>query len=328
MQHVRMGILCVAALAGCVLLSARAQQNVSGHAPRLVCDEPSYDFGERDSSEVVSHVFTLRNEGDLTLEIGRVRPSCGCTVARLSRQQIPPGETAEITTEFSLKGRSGRQRKNIRVENNDPTNQAFMLYLEGNIITELTIEPPHLYLGQITPTQLSTQSVTVTSTKSLVVTGVVSSLTCLEPSVEVLEEGKKYRVNVTTVTPIEMGTQQGELRLQREQGADIVVPASLVVVGPLTYAPKELTLRADDPNPATRYIIVRPGEVRTFEVTGVEIPDESLEASVTTLGASGYRVQVSNILPKPELDGQNVLIRTSAETMPVIEVPFHIIPTP
>ncbi len=315
-----------AAWMGCLLLTVQAQEAV--HAPRIVCDEPNYDFGERDSSEVVSHVFTIKNEGDLTLEIARVRPSCGCTVARISRQEVPPGETTEITTEFSLKGRSGRQHKNIRVENNDPANQNFMLYLEGNIITELTIEPPHLYLGQISPSQIASQSVMVTSTRELVITGVVSTVACLTPVLEEVEAGRKYRVGVTTQPPMDIGTQQGELRLQRDGGEDLVVPVSLVVVGALTYAPKELVLRADDPNVGTRYIIIRPGEVQAFEVTGVEMPDESLKASVTTLGANGYRIQIGNIQAKPELDGMKVIIRTTVEKMPVIEIPFKIIPSP
>ena len=155
MNSSRKWILFFAGCALAVSLPAPAQQAGTAHAPRLVCAEPLYNFGERDSSEVVTHVFSLKNEGDLTLELTQVRPSCGCTVAHLSRNQVPPGETAEITAEFSLKGRSGQQRKNIRVENNDPTNQQFMLYLEGTIVTELMIEPAQLYLGQIGPDQLA-----------------------------------------------------------------------------------------------------------------------------------------------------------------------------
>lgn len=312
-------------------LAGFAQQQETppaAHAPRLVCEEPTFNFGEKDSSEVVKHVFVVKNEGDLTLEITRVRPSCGCTVASVSCEQVPPGETAEISAEFSLKGRSGQQHKNIRVENNDPTNQNFMLYLEGNIITELSIEPAHLYLGQITPSQVVSQTVTVASLKDLVITSVTSTVPCLMPNLEVIEPGRKYRITATTKPPLEMGTQQGELRLYRESGEEIIIPLSVVIVGPLTYAPKELVVRADDQNASTRYIIVRPGEVRDFEITGVEVPDETIQASVTALGTSGYRIQVGNIQGNQSLDGKNVVIHTSTEQMPVIEIPFKIIPVP
>ncbi len=318
-------------LAGCALamsVPAQAQQADVAHAPRLVCAEPLYNFGERDSSEVVTHVFSLKNEGDLTLELTQVRPSCGCTVAHLSRNQVPPGETAEITAEFSLKGRSGQQRKNIRVENNDPTNQQFMLYLEGTIVTELMIEPSQLYLGQIGPDQLASQSVTITSKKELVITAVTSTVPVFVPELAVLETGKQYRVTVATKPPMEMGSQQGEIRLTREGGEEIVIPISAVILGPLSYAPKELVLRGDDPNLVTRYIIVRPGEVKNFEIKGVEIPDESIQGSVTTLGSSGYRIQVSNVRADQSLDGKKVIIRTSVPEMPVIEIPFKIIPLP
>ena len=31
--------------------------------PKISCDEPTFDFGSRDASEVVSHTFELKNNG-------------------------------------------------------------------------------------------------------------------------------------------------------------------------------------------------------------------------------------------------------------------------
>ena len=50
-------------------------------APKIVCDEPVYDFGEIANHNVVEHEYVIRNAGTLSLEIRSVRASCGCTAA-------------------------------------------------------------------------------------------------------------------------------------------------------------------------------------------------------------------------------------------------------
>ena len=52
-------------------------------APKIVCDEPSYDFGERDNNGFVEHNYVVRNAGTLS-EIREVRASCGCTAVKPS----------------------------------------------------------------------------------------------------------------------------------------------------------------------------------------------------------------------------------------------------
>ena len=42
-------------------------------APRIVCDEPLFDFGEKNNTEFVEHDYPIRNSGTLSLEIRNVR---------------------------------------------------------------------------------------------------------------------------------------------------------------------------------------------------------------------------------------------------------------
>ena len=116
------------------------------HGPRLVCDEPVYDFGTMDNSQDVEHTFVLRNEGDLTLEIKNVRVSCGCTVADTSEKMVKPGTETMIKTRLSLKGRSGPQHKNITVESNDAKQPSFILSLQGTAAMEMQVRPVQLLL--------------------------------------------------------------------------------------------------------------------------------------------------------------------------------------
>lgn len=98
---------------------------------KLVCDESVYNFGHIDQSVVVTNVFTIRNEGDLTFPLKYIHTSCGCTKGRLDKRMIGPGETAKLTAVFTAARRKGTQKKALRVISIHSDTPAIVLYLEG-----------------------------------------------------------------------------------------------------------------------------------------------------------------------------------------------------
>jgi len=98
---------------------------------RLVCDVPVYHFGTVDQSAVVTHVFTIRNEGDLTFMAGMPRATCSCTQVRISRQMIGPGETAELTVVFTAARRAGEQKKTIILPSANSGDPSITFYMQG-----------------------------------------------------------------------------------------------------------------------------------------------------------------------------------------------------
>jgi len=102
---------------------------------RLVCDKPVYKFGQVTQSAVITNVFTVRNEGDLTFKLKYIRASCGCTKGRLSKRMIGPGESAELTATFKAARRRGSQKKKLRIIPIDSAEPALILYMEGFIET-------------------------------------------------------------------------------------------------------------------------------------------------------------------------------------------------
>ena len=119
--------------------------------PRIVCDEPVYDFGERNNTEFVEHDYPIRNAGTLSLEIRNVRASCGCTAVKPSQDVIPPGGEASIRARLDLRGRTGAQIKSITVESNDPDTPSLNLQLKGTAIQPLRAQPSALFFGRIGP---------------------------------------------------------------------------------------------------------------------------------------------------------------------------------
>lgn len=99
--------------------------------PRLVCDTPTFEFGFVDQSAVVTNVFQVRNEGNTTFTLHHIKTACSCTRARIDRQMIGPGETAQVTVVFRAKRRRGPQHKSIKLIPIHAEKPALTLYMDG-----------------------------------------------------------------------------------------------------------------------------------------------------------------------------------------------------
>jgi len=116
---------------GLSLLLAVPMIGNAEHGPKLVCDAPVYQFGHIDQSAVVTNIFIIRNDGDTTFVAGMLRTTCSCTMAKLSKRMIGPGETAELTAVFSAARRIGEQRKSIYLPPSDSDVPALLFYMQG-----------------------------------------------------------------------------------------------------------------------------------------------------------------------------------------------------
>jgi len=63
-----------------------------GRAPKAVVANPLYDFGAALEGTMVSHTFTIKNNGQGYLDIRGVKTSCGCTTGNPSKMHIAPGD--------------------------------------------------------------------------------------------------------------------------------------------------------------------------------------------------------------------------------------------
>jgi hypothetical protein len=89
---------------------------------RIFLPDTRWDFGCVPKRGSVCHTFKVKNIGEDTLIIVRVRPGCGCTMAPLSKDRLAPDETADLEVIFDPeKIRKGETSKNIQIISNDPT---------------------------------------------------------------------------------------------------------------------------------------------------------------------------------------------------------------
>lgn len=105
------GLLCFAALGATV----RAQGT-----PKIQFDQTVFDFGKTSQVTTVSGVFKFKNAGDAVLKVGPPKPSCGCTVAEVKPDTLPPGAAGVLPFTLNLGFYRGHLEKHIAVHSNDP----------------------------------------------------------------------------------------------------------------------------------------------------------------------------------------------------------------
>ncbi|MFP4529143.1 MAG: DUF1573 domain-containing protein [Candidatus Kapaibacterium sp.] len=83
----------------------------------------------------------IKNAGDQTLEITKVKPTCGCTTAPLDKNTLAPGETASMDVTLSIGSHSGPVHKSIRVNSNDPATPMKIIGLKAMVKNPIDIGP-------------------------------------------------------------------------------------------------------------------------------------------------------------------------------------------
>ena len=102
-------------------------------SPNIEMFETSYDFGEIQQGESVTHDFILKNTGNADLIISAAKGSCGCTVPEWPKNPIIKGEEATIKVTFNSAGKSGKQNKTVTLVTNAIPNTK-VITITGNVI--------------------------------------------------------------------------------------------------------------------------------------------------------------------------------------------------
>ncbi len=123
-----------------ILVSANIEENFSNlsteqlaNAPKITIDNKIFNFGDIKQGESKSHKFIVKNSGKSDLIVRKIKSSCGCTVVKLNKKIIKPGQSEEISVIFKSKGKEGKQHKMITIISNDPTQQSLILRVKGNV---------------------------------------------------------------------------------------------------------------------------------------------------------------------------------------------------
>ena len=100
--------------------NAPTSVNDSNAVAKFEAREKTFNFGDLQEGEIVSHTFHFKNTGTKSLVILNVEASCGCTTPKYDKKPIPPGGEGKIEVEFNSSGRFGKQYKVINIFANVP----------------------------------------------------------------------------------------------------------------------------------------------------------------------------------------------------------------
>lgn len=116
--------------------------NYKDPKPIIAAEPRVQNIGEVTMGDAVSTEFFLYNKGGTTLHIHDVDASCGCTVTKLSKKNIAPGDFSVLTVDLDTSLKSGKVVKEIAVHSNDPNEQRRIhkVYLMGNVNTNGTTD--------------------------------------------------------------------------------------------------------------------------------------------------------------------------------------------
>lgn len=94
----------------------------------------SWDFGRVEEGAVLKHNFVLKNESANTLNIKDVNTSCGCTVSKVEKKALMPGESTLIKVQFDTKGYAGKTQQYTYVNTDSLDNPIVRFIIKADVV--------------------------------------------------------------------------------------------------------------------------------------------------------------------------------------------------
>jgi len=259
--------------------------------PKISLIAPVYDFGRVTEGIVVEHDFVIRNDGDQPLQILKVEPSCGCTVAKLAKDRILPSETTLLSVTFNTDGFWGNEIKVVRVYTDDLRQRSSELAIQGVVEREISLNPPRLYFGRVSRGKADSRQLSIVSSEpeTVQVTKVESASEFIVLSGHEVDKGaSKLQVGVRLAENVPLGAFKSRLILYTTSTKHpvIVVPVFARVTGDIQSVPGEISFGLRDGpllEPLKGETILTNYGIAPRSVTSVTSSDPRIEAKVRVL---------------------------------------------
>jgi len=303
-----------------------------GEVPGVKFDTPVYDAGKVRGGTPLEHDYWFTNTGTGPLEILRVKPSCGCTVAGQYDKVVKPGETGKIPIKVNAGASTGAISKSITINTNAPGPEAqITLQIKGEVWQAVQVTPSSAAFGRITSAQADAGS----SRKLTLVNNVEGELkpgtpTSSSPQFKAeltpLEGGKKYELTITMVPPLKAGNNSGKIDITTglKDTPTVSVPVYAFVTAAVDVTPVNLTLTPARAAELTRQFYIRSNVDKPIKISELKStsPDLKLELS-DVKDAKTYRLAVT-IPPayKPTAGVDQITFNTDDPSVPQITIPI------
>jgi len=179
-----------------LLFSISQGQKKPAVGPKIFMPEKEWDFGYIPQNAAVSHFFTIKNVGDDTLQIIKVRPGCACTYAPLKKEFLAPKDSTSLEVIFSSRNYQGSKTLIVAIFSSDTSN-----FSDINFTANIENEFP---LFQVEPSQVKFDSLRVEKASPKKVTIVNKSTSPLQILVaEKPREFVDFQISKSSLNPKE-----------------------------------------------------------------------------------------------------------------------------
>lgn len=141
----------------------------TGYAtPKIELSTKSIQFKKIIKGTQDSARFEIKNIGDDTLDIIKIRPSCDCMTCETPKTWLAPGEKMTATVTFDSSSKSiGFHALRLLVKNTDPSNPSIVIPVLASVEkppSGLEISPSELDFGTISADNIPSLTITVSNT--------------------------------------------------------------------------------------------------------------------------------------------------------------------
>lgn len=143
-------------------------------APEISVDSANFDMGtiREGAQNVLEHTYIVKNTGNDTLKISRVKPSCGCTAVGHD-SVIAPGKTGNVSAKVKIaQFKPGNIKKYVTIYSNAKKHPELTVSIACHLQSELNIEPSYIRLVTDEKRMLKKTLTIVTNKPDLVINSV------------------------------------------------------------------------------------------------------------------------------------------------------------
>jgi hypothetical protein len=127
-----------------------AKPAVSSSPPTITLDRNSFNFGKVEEGIEVKHNFVVKNTGGRPLRIYDAYSTCGCTIPKLTRYLLKPGESTTLQIVVDTAMKQNAVTKEVFISSNDPQRRIASLSLT------LDVQDPHVGMSKETAAKIFT----------------------------------------------------------------------------------------------------------------------------------------------------------------------------
>ena len=101
--------------------------------PEISIAEKEFNFGKLAEGVESRHIFKITNTGKKDLKLISATSTCGCTVPKIKKNLIAPGETADLEVIMDTSMKQGSVSKPVTITSNDPLHRKVVITLKAQV---------------------------------------------------------------------------------------------------------------------------------------------------------------------------------------------------